>query len=133
MTAPNLLYPKLSRAVIGIYYEVHNELRGGLLEGAYQQATEIALTDAGLRSRREVPITATIRGHVIEHYRIDLLVEECIILECKTSDSLSPHFLTQTRNYLRVSGHSLGLILPCGSKAVFQRVVFDRARTPIQN
>ena len=99
-----LLFEELTGRVIGQYYDVYNTLGSGLLEPSYQQAMAIALTDAGLHCEREVPIQATFRGRTIGQYRIDLVVERSLIIECKTSDSLSPNYHTQIRNYLRVSG-----------------------------
>ena len=70
------------------------------------------------------------RSRLVGEYRIDLVVERCLILECKTADSLSNNYHTQIRNYLRISGLSLGMILLFGSKHAFQRVVFETARMP---
>lgn len=126
-----LLFPELSYRVNGIYYDVYDELRGGLLESSYRTAMGIALRDAGLQCEEEVPIEARFRGHVIGQYRIDLVVERSIILECKTSDSLSIHYRTQVINYLRVSGLTLGIVLLFGAKPATERVVFETARMPI--
>jgi GxxExxY protein len=120
----------LTGRVIRIYYDVYNDLGPGLLESSYQEAMGIALGDAGIRCEREVPIKAVFRGRTIGQYRIDLIVERCVILECKTADSLSPNYHVQIRNYLRVSGLQLGLILLFGCKPITQRVIFDSARTP---
>lgn len=105
------MYPALSSRVIGLFYDVYNELGNGLLEAAYRRSMAIAIVDSGLNCEQEVPIEARFRGHVVGEYRIDLVVERCIILECKTSDSLSANYKTQIRNYLRISGLSLGMIL----------------------
>jgi GxxExxY protein len=125
-----LLFEELTGRVIGLYYDVYNTLGSGLLEPSYQEAMGIALTDAGLRCEREVRIQAVFRGRTIGQYRIDLVVERSVIIECKTSDTLSPNYHTQIRNYLRVSGLRVGLILLFGCKPATQRVIFDSARTP---
>jgi GxxExxY protein len=125
-----LLFEELTGRVIGLYYDVYNDLGPGLLEPSYQEAMGIALADAGLRTEREVPIQATFRGRTIGQYRIDLVVERCLIIECKTSDTLSSNYHVQIRNYLRVSGLKLGLIFLFGCKPITQRVIFDSARMP---
>jgi GxxExxY protein len=131
MSAPqSLLHGDLSGRVIGLYYDVYNDLGPSLPEAAYQRSMAIALTEAGLLCEREVPIQAMFRGHVVGEYRIDLVVERQIILECKTADSLSPNFQAQVRTYLKVSGLSLGLILLFGCKPAVQRVIYETARIP---
>jgi GxxExxY protein len=125
-----LLFEELTGRVIGLYYDVYNDLGPGLLEASYQEAMGIVLHDAGIRCEREVRVKAVFRGRTIGQYRIDLVVERSVILECKTSDALSPNYHVQIRNYLRVSGLQVGLILLFGCKPVTQRVIFDSARTP---
>ena len=125
-----LLFEELTGRVIGLYYDVYNDLGPGLLEASYQEAMGIALHDAGIQCEREVPIKAVFRGRTIGQYRIDLVVQQCVILECKTSDALSPNYHVQIRNYLRVSGLKLGLIFLFGCKPITQRVIFDSARMP---
>ncbi len=120
--ANDLILPELSYRVIGCLYEVHNTLGPGLLETSYQEAMAIELRLSGISCRREMPVELEYRQQRIQGFRLDLVVEDKIVIECKTVDSFHPSHLVQLRNYLRVSGFPLGLLLLFGTKATFQRV-----------
>ncbi len=123
MQNPNdLVLPELSYRVIGCFYEVHRILRSGLLESSYQEALAIELQLCGIACQREVPVALKYKGQRIHGFKLDLVVEEKIVIECKTTDSLHPSHLVQLRNYLRVSGIPLGMVLLFGTNATFQRV-----------
>lgn len=117
-----LILPDLSYSIIGCFYDAYREMGPGLLESAYQKAFAYALEDAGIAHEREAPIVLKYKGRTVGEYRLDLLVERQVIIECKTSDTFSPAHLAQLRNYLRVSGHPLGILLLFGSKPLSKRV-----------
>lgn len=117
-----LILPDLSYRVIGCFYEVHRILKSGLLETSYQEALAVELRLCGIACEREVPVALAYKGQRIQGFRLDLVVEDKIIIECKTVDSLHLTHLVQLRNYLRVSGLPLGILLLFGTKATFQRV-----------
>jgi len=117
-----LILPALSYRVIGCFYEVHRVLRSGLLESSYQQALAIELGASGIPCEREVPVALQYKGHRIQGFRLDLVVEGKIIIECKTAESLHPAHMAQLQNYVRVSRLPLGLLLLFGTKASYQRV-----------
>lgn len=98
---------------------VHTELGPGLLERAYQAALAIELKEQGLRFRAEVPIELMYRGTSIEQaFRADFIVEDCVLLELKSVDSIAPVHCKQVLTYLRLTGLRLGLLLNFGAASL---------------
>jgi len=91
---------------------VHSELGAGLLESAYQACLHHELHAAGNRSACQVGLPVVYRGVKLEiGYRIDLLVEDLVIVEIKSVDAISPVHQAQIISYLKLSGKSLGLLI----------------------
>ena len=101
----------LTERIIGCAIAVHRELGPGLLESTYEEALCIELTDAGLSYRRQLSIPAAYKGRPIGEYRIDLLVEDTVIVEVKSVEHLQPVFEAQLLTYLRVTGKKTGLLI----------------------
>ena len=98
--------------VIGAAIVVHKHLGPGLLESAYRQCLFWELTTRGLESRMEIPVGVTYRGrHIEAAYRMDLLVEDQLIVELKSVERLAPVHLSQMLTYLKVTGLRTGLII----------------------
>ena len=74
------LHCEVTEQVIGVFFEVYNELGGGFLESVYQQALKIALMQAGLKVSMEVPVPVHFRGQIIGNFRADLMVNDCVLL-----------------------------------------------------
>ena len=74
----------------------------------------VALAQAGLPVSRQVPCTVIFRGQNVGEYRIDLLVAESIIVETKAANQLLPVHEVQLVNYLKITGHEIGLLLNFG-------------------
>ena len=83
---------KLTEKVIGCAIEVHRVLGPGLLESVYEEALCIELSDAGLKFQRQVNIPAVYKGRQVGQCRIDLIVEESVIVELKSVDRRDPVF-----------------------------------------
>ena len=83
---------ELTGGIIGVAIEVHRELGPGLLEKIYQQCLKIALEEAGYSVKSELPVPLIFRGKVIddESYRIDLLVNDTVVIEIKSASALVP-------------------------------------------
>ena len=91
---------------------VHRELGPGLLESAYEACLVHELTTRGLSVERQKPLPVRFRGIEIEAgYRLDLLVEGCVILELKAVDELTKIHYAQLLTYLKLSGHKLGFLI----------------------
>lgn len=107
-----LVCPELSEQIIGAAIEVHRTLGPGLLESTYEACLFKALTDRGLRVRRQVELPVVFRGERVEcGYRIDLLVEELVIIELKAVERIDPIHEAQLITYLRLSGLPLGFLM----------------------
>jgi GxxExxY protein len=103
---------KLTEAIIGAAISVHRELGPGLLESAYEACLAYELTDRGLRVERQKELPVTYRGHSLDcGYRLDLLIEDLVIVELKAVEKLQPIHEAQLLSYLKLSGAPLGLLL----------------------
>jgi GxxExxY protein len=110
--ADKLRANELSHLVIGAAIEVHCHLGPGLLESAYQACLCRALFVRGIPFERQVPIALDDKGsHVDCAYRIDILVDQSVVLELKSVDLLAPIHEAQLLTYLRLSNLWLGLLM----------------------
>lgn len=103
---------EISKAIIGCAIEVHKQLGPGLLESAYQECLYYELLQAGLRVRKEKPMPIVYKEVKLDHgYRIDLLVEEKVVIEIKTVEELNDVHTAQVLTYLKLGNYRLGLLL----------------------
>ncbi len=123
-----LKHAELTDKILKIFYQVYNELGFGFLESVYENATAIALIEAGMRVRQQVPIPVYFRGHQVGDFRCDLLVEDEIFLEIKAVKAIAPEHVAQVLNYLRATEIEVALILNFGERPDFKRLIFDNAR-----
>ncbi len=111
MLAPQANDP-LTEKIIGFAIEVHRQLGPGLLESTYEECLCYELGQNGLAFRRQVPLPVMYKTIRLDcGYRIDLLVEERVILELKTVERLIPVHEAQLLTYLKLSGMRTGLLL----------------------
>jgi GxxExxY protein len=102
----------MSRQIIGCAIRVHTELGPGLLESAYQACLAYELREAGLRVECEVPLPLVYRAMRLDlGYRLDLLVENCVVVELKAIEAIAPVHKAQLLSHLRLSGKKLGLLI----------------------
>ena len=102
----------LTRRVIGCAVEVHRTLGPGLLEGIYEACLCHELAVAGLAFLRQYRLPVVYKGHPIDYdIKIDVLVEQTLVIEIKSVQQLLPVHEAQLLTYLRVSGLKLGLLL----------------------
>jgi GxxExxY protein len=103
---------KISKEIIGCAIEVHKQLGPGLLESAYQECLYYELIRAGLNVQKEVPRPIVYKDIKLDHgYRIDLLVEEKIVVEIKTVESFTDVHLAQILTYMKLGNYKLGLLI----------------------
>ena len=103
---------EISHAVITAAMRVHSELGPGLLESAYTACLQHELKKAGLNSDAQVGLPVVYDGVKLDlGYRIDLLVEDLVIVELKSVDAIAPVHQAQIISYLKLSGRSLGLLI----------------------
>ncbi len=103
---------ELSAAVIGECIRIHRELGPGLFENVYETVLAGSLERLGYRVARQVPIGIEFEGHNFEvAFRIDILVEDCLVLEIKAVEQLSKAHAKQLLTYLRLFKQPDGLLL----------------------
>jgi GxxExxY protein len=127
-----LRHGELTEKIIGIFYEVYNELGYGFLESVYEESLVIALREAGLGVERQVAIPVWFRGHEVGRFRGDFLVEATILLELKSTRVLEPSNEAQLLHYLKSTAVEIGLLLNFGTRPQFRRVLFDNERKKIR-
>lgn len=102
----------LTREIIGGAIEVHRALGPGLLESIYEECLAHELTERGLRVVRQVPLPVVFKGKRLDcGYRIDLIVNDLVILEIKAIERVLPVHEAQLLSYLKLSGKKVGLLL----------------------
>jgi len=103
---------KLSSKIIGAAIEVHKTLGPGLLESAYEECLCFELDIRGLLFERQKPLPVTYKEQKLDcGYRLDIVVENVIIVELKSCEKIDPIHKAQLLTYLKLSGLNLGLIL----------------------
>jgi GxxExxY protein len=102
----------LATAVVNAAFAVHRALGPGLLESAYHECLGIELSLAGLRVQREQLLPLNYRGHVIQNaYRIDLLIDDQLLVELKQVEAIQAIHRVQVTTYLRLLKLPLGLLI----------------------
>lgn len=123
-----LEHADLTQKIIGVFYEVYNELGQGFLESVYEAAMVKALRDVGLRAERQWPIEVRFRGEVVGEFRADVLIEGRVIVEIKAARALESAHEAQLLNYLRATSIEVGLLTNFGPKPEFRRFAFANNR-----
>src|SRR5229473_7579313 len=86
--ARGLKHKELTETIIGVFFEVYNELGHGFLESVYEKAFEFALTSKGLSVRRQIEVPVWFRSQKVGDFSADMLVQECVLLELKACRAL---------------------------------------------
>ena len=106
--------------IVASAIEVHRTLGGpGLLESLYEEALAWELAQAGYVVQRQVALPAVYKGFVLQgSLRLDLLINDSVIVECKATTEYKPVFQSQVLTYLRLSGLKLGYLINFGERFV---------------
>ncbi len=123
-----LVESKLTGSVISAFYEVYNTLGFGFLEYVYKAALERELLARGHRVAREVGVVVFYKGDPLVAQRLDMIVDDKLVIETKSTAGLAAGAQRQLHNYLRASNLEVGLLLHFGLEPKFYRVVELRAR-----
>ena len=103
---------EISGKIIGAAIEVHKMLGSGLLESAYEECLCCEMALRGIKFERQVPLSLNYNGVILDcDYRLDLLVEDKVIVELKSVETLEPIHDAQLLTYLRLRNAWLGLII----------------------
>jgi GxxExxY protein len=107
-----LIHGKITDAILAAAVEVHKLMGPGLLESAYEECLRQELGLRGITYRHQVDLPITYKGVALETvYRIDLLVEDAVIVEIKSVEAILPVHEAQLLTYLRLSGRRVGLLI----------------------
>ena len=107
-----LLYKELTGKIVDCAVTVHKLLGPGLLESAYEECMYFELNSCGLQAIKQYPMPLVYKNKKLDiGYRIDILVEEKVIIEIKAVDTLIPVHMAQVMTYLKLSGCRIGLLI----------------------
>jgi GxxExxY protein len=123
MTLEHLIEREITGDVIGAFYEVYNQLGFGFLEFVYSLALEKELLRRGRTVGREVSVPVIYKGEILANQRVDMVVDDKVMVEIKSTETLHPKARRLTLNYLRSTPLEVGLLLHFGPRAHFYRFV----------
>ena len=120
----NYPHQELTKSIIGIYYNVYNELGYGFLEKVYHKAMIIELNKNGYEVEHEKKIEVFYKNEVVGIYIPDLIINKSVILELKCVEYLIEAHENQLLNYLKATDCEVGLVLNFGKDPQFRRKFF---------
>ena len=118
---------ELTRSIIGAFFHVYNALGFGFLEHVYVMALERELVKRGHRVGREVAVQVRYEGEALCVQRLDMVVDQRVVVETKSSLELHPSARRQLFNYLRATNLEIGLLLHFGPKPTVHREICENA------
>jgi GxxExxY protein len=124
-------HAELTEQIIGVFYEVYNELGIGFLEKVYQEAMALVLRSKEVAVQCEVPVPVWFRGTKIGTYEADLVVGRVVLVELKAGKALDSSHEAQLLNYLRSTTIEVGLLLNFGPRPQVRRFAFENERKGI--
>ncbi len=119
----NLIDEHITRRIIGAFFECYNHLRPGQFESVYRKALLHEMRLRGLSASEEASFEVRYKGILVGLFRLDLLVENRVVVEVKSTTTLSPADRRQLHNYLSVTGLEVGLLLHFGPDPRFERCI----------
>ncbi len=129
---PALKHSDLTEKIIGVFYDVYNELGHGFLESTYSEALTVALEESETSLAREVPVPVWFRGRKVGQYYADLIVDGVVLLELEAARTLESAHEAELLHYLRATDIEVGLLLNFGLRPQFRPLLFDNARKKIR-
>ena len=124
----NLLHKDTTDIILKSYYKGYNNLGYGFLEKVYENALLYELRNQGLDCEKQKPIKVYYEQIQVGEYYADIIVNECIILELKASESIAEEHEFQLINYLKATEIEIGLLLNFGKKPEFKRKIFTNKK-----
>lgn len=123
MARRKLVEEALTHSAIGAFFEVYNTLGFGFLEIVYEMALERELSERGHQVAREVWVPVIYKGHELCKQRLDMIVDDKLVLEIKSAADLPKTGGRQLQNYLRATNLPVGLLFHFGAEPSFYRFV----------
>ena len=106
----------ITEKIIGCAIEVHRQLGPGLMEGTYEPALAIELEEAGMRFQRQATFPVLYKGKTIGECRVDLIVEDVVVVELKSVERFDAVFEAEVLTYLKITGKRVGLLINFNSR-----------------
>ena len=131
MPRGQLIEESVSRSVIGAFFDVYNKLGFGFLEHVYVMALERELLKRGHRVAREVAVRVYYEGEELCIQRLDLIVDDKLVVETKSTFELHPAARRQLYNYLRATKLEVGLLLHFGPKPKVHREIYENHKRSV--
>ena len=120
---------EISRIILDCAYKVHTKLGSGLLEKVYRECLAYELTKCGLEVKQECPFPVIYEDIKMDcGYRVDIIVNNKVIIELKAAVSLCEEHECQLLNYLKATELEIGLLLNFGKRTEFRRKIFSNDR-----
>jgi GxxExxY protein len=108
---------KIATTILDQAFKIHRELGPGLLESVYEKCLQYEIIETGLKAETQVPVPMNYKTiHFDAGFRIDLLVENKVLIEIKSVETLAPVHFAQTLTYLKMKNIKLGLLINFNTK-----------------
>ena len=120
----NFPHQELTKSIIGIYYNVYNELGFGFLEKVYHKSLLIELKKNGYKIDSEKKVNVYYKNEIVGEYIPDIIINDSVIVELKCVEYLTDIHENQLLNYLKATDCEVGLILNFGKDPQFIRKIF---------
>lgn len=121
-----LPYKELTEKIIGAAIEVHKELGPGFIESIYENALVRELRQRGLKVSQQLELSVKYKGGEVGQHRLDLLVEDTIIVELKAVKDIEDIYFAVVKSYLKALGKNHGLIINFAkTKLEAKRVIYE--------
>lgn len=125
-------YAEIAYDIIGAAMVVHQELHSGIAEAVYSESLCIELQEMGYQVQHEVDVPVYYKGRLLKkRYRMDVLVEDDIIIEVKATDELLSEHRAQLYNYLRLTQKPVGILVNFGKSVTAEKYYFDKVSNKI--
>jgi GxxExxY protein len=119
-----IIYRELSYKIMGIMYEVYNDLGYGYQEKIYQKAIELALVKEGIEFKPQCPYKVKYKDEIVGRYFIDIVIENKIVIEIKRGDHYSRNNFKQVIGYLKATGLELAILVNFTSTGIkYKRIL----------
>jgi GxxExxY protein len=126
-----LLEAERVHSIVGAFFKTYNYFGYGLAESVYAGALTVELTKCGHDVARELAVDIRYKGAHVAWHRLDMVVDNRVIVELKASEKLPAYAERQLMNYLRATSFSVGLLLHCGPAPAFRRYIdFPKTMRP---
>ena len=124
-------YSELTEKVIGVFYDVYNELGCGFLEKVYEEAMAVSFNEQGIVFEQQASIPVWFHGKKIATYDADPIVGGVVLVELKACKAFDPAHEAQLLHYLRSTDIEVGLLLNFGPRPQVKRLAFENERKKI--